>query len=292
MPNHRVSPGSLSVADLLEASEIHCPSTHRAETLPTVRFKAVAGVAIAAGALLTTGAHLSPAIAEATPLAPADEDPVNTAEPVSAPAQVAPAAAVSTPFGLVGLPPEVAAPLAQAEQTIKDLQQQWLPAVQAAIPALPPAPALPAVPAIPAPAPLTIERTVLPVQGGQISSGFGGRWGAFHYGVDIADPIGTPIHSVRSGTVLDAGPAQGFGQWVRVKQDDGTIAVYGHVNDMYVSRGDRVDVGEVIASVGNRGDSTGPHLHLEIWGTDGVRVDPVVWLQSKGVLMQQHWGAD
>ncbi|MRH91743.1 peptidoglycan DD-metalloendopeptidase family protein [Nocardia sp. SYP-A9097] len=250
---------------------------------------------MAAGALLTTGAHLSPAIAEATPLTPADEDPVDIAEPVSAPAQVAPAALVSSPFGLVGLAPEIAAPLAQAEQTIKDLQQQWLPALQSIpVPTIPvPAiPALPTIPAVPAAPPLTIERTVLPVLGGQISSGFGNRWGSFHYGVDISDPIGTPIHSVRSGTVLDAGPAQGFGQWVRVQQDDGTIAVYGHVNDMYVFKGQRVDVGQVIATVGNRGDSTGPHLHLEIWGTDGVRVDPVVWLEDKGVLMQQHWGAD
>lgn len=284
MPNHRVSPGSLSVTDLLEVADNPCPSSHRAYSPPTGRFKAVAGVAVAAGALLTTGAHLSP-VATAAPVTTPEQDLANVVENAAAPVEAAPAAPVSTPFGLVGLAPEVAAPLAQAEQIIKDIQQQVIPALPA-IPALPEIPALPSVPAPPA-----ADTTVLPVLG-QISSGFGNRWGAFHYGVDIADPIGTPIKSAMSGTVLEAGPASGFGQWVRVQQEDGTIAVYGHVNDMYVQAGQHVEAGEVIASVGNRGNSTGPHLHLEIWDVDGKKVDPVVWLAGKGILMEQHWGAD
>ncbi|MEV6768846.1 M23 family metallopeptidase [Nocardia sp. NPDC051030] len=245
--------------------------SHRADSPVTGRFMAVAGAAVAAGALLTTGAHLNPAVATATPLAPADDE--KAVEPAAAPVEAPVAAPASTPFGLVGLPAEIATPLAQAEQLIKDLQQQ-------AIQAVPAAPAAPQV-----------DTTVLPVLG-QISSGFGSRWGQFHYGVDIADPIGTPIRSAMSGTVLDAGPASGFGQWVRVQQEDGTIAVYGHVNDMYVTAGQHVEAGDTIASVGNRGQSTGPHLHFEIWDVDGSKIDPVAWLAGKGILMEQHWGAD
>lgn len=314
MPNHRVSPGSLSVTDLLDVAEIQCASSHRADSFTTGRFRAVAGIAVAAGALLTAGAHLTPAVANAAPVTPADEEPADVAETTPAPVQVTPPATIATPFGLVGLAPEIAAPLAQAEQFIRDIQQQVVDAQQQAvvdtqqqvtdvqeqvvqvqqqvIASLPITPSIPLAPA-PAPAPpLTISPTVLPVVGGQISSGFGNRWGEFHYGVDIADPIGTPIRSVMSGTVLEAGPASGFGQWVRVRQDDGTIAVYGHVNDMYVQAGQHVNVGDIIASVGNRGQSTGPHLHLEIWDTDGTKIDPVAWLAGKGILMQQHWGAD
>ncbi len=244
---------------------------------------------MAAGALLTTGAHLTPALATAAPIGPA-EDLAPEAEPDTAPVQLAPPVApVSTPFGLVGLPAEIAAPLAQAEQFIKDVQQQAAGLQQQAVDLQQQAiEALPAIPEAAKPA----DTTVLPVSAGQISSGFGSRWGEFHYGVDIADALGTPIHSAMSGTVLEAGPASGFGQWVRVQQEDGTIAVYGHVNDMYVQAGQHVEAGDVIASVGNRGQSTGPHLHLEIWDVNGKKVDPVAWLAGKGILTEQHWGAD
>ena len=123
---------------------------------------------------------------------------------------------------------------------------------------------------------------VRPVNG-IITSGFGSRWGTMHSGLDFANPIGTPIHSVSSGTVIEAGPASGFGLWVRVRQDDGTTAVYGHVNDILTVVGKRVDAGETIATVGNRGYSTGPHLHLEIWDQSGRKVDPSSWLAARGV---------
>ncbi len=259
---------------------------HRADPSTADRVKTAAGVAVAAGALIGTATQLVPALAHAAPLLPThDEKPtaigedvvtedaaleLKQAQPDAAPvaqtpqaqpiADVAPAPA---PFGLQNLPPEISAPLQQAEQTLKTLQQQ-----------LNPGPGV-----------------VKPVNG-QLTSGFGQRWGAMHYGIDFADPIGTPIHSVMGGTVIDAGPASGFGLWVRVKQDDGTTAVYGHVNDMYVTTGQRVNTGDVIASVGNRGNSTGPHLHLEIWDAADNKMDPLPWLASKGVLMQQQWGPD
>ncbi|MGV9668787.1 M23 family metallopeptidase [Nocardia niigatensis] len=259
---------------------------HRAEPTTTDRVKSVAGVAVAAGALIGTATQLAPALAHAAPLLPThDEKPTTIGEDVApveqadldlkqakdtAPAAQTPQAqpiANATPdpapFGLQNLPPEISGPLQQAEQTLKTLQQQLNPG----------------------------PNVVKPVDG-QLTSGFGMRWGAMHYGIDFADPIGTPIHSVMGGEVISAGPASGFGLWVRVKQDDGTTAVYGHVNDMYVTVGQRVNTGDVIASVGNRGNSTGPHLHLEIWDAADNKMDPLPWLASKGVLMQQQWGPD
>ena len=107
---------------------------------------------------------------------------------------------------------------------------------------------------------------------GRFTSGFGARWGSSHRGIDIAGPIGTPIVSVADGTVVESGPASGFGMWVKVELDDGTINVYGHVNRSYVREGQQVRAGEEIAEIGNRGRSTGPHLHFEVW-TDGEQQD-------------------
>jgi biotin carboxyl carrier protein len=119
---------------------------------------------------------------------------------------------------------------------------------------------------------------------GRVTSGFGARWGRQHAGLDIAAPIGTPIRVPFDGVVIDSGPASGFGLWVRVRHDDGTITVYGHINRALVGEGDRVRAGEVIAEVGNRGRSTGPHLHLEVIRPDGTKIDPRRWLDDRGVL--------
>ncbi|WP_019932767.1 M23 family metallopeptidase [Nocardia sp. BMG111209] len=120
---------------------------------------------------------------------------------------------------------------------------------------------------------------------GTFTSGFGTRWGAEHLGVDIAAPIGTPIYAVEDGTVIDAGPASGFGMWVRLKHDDGTITVYGHVDTAVVSVGQRVMAGDQIATVGNRGFSTGPHCHFEVWLNGNDKVDPLPWLASRGISL-------
>ncbi|MFI6097499.1 M23 family metallopeptidase [Lentzea sp. NPDC051213] len=118
---------------------------------------------------------------------------------------------------------------------------------------------------------------------GDFTSGYGGRWGSMHYGIDIAGPIGTPILSAADGVILEAGPASGFGLWVRVQHTDGTITVYGHVNDYSVREGQQVKAGQQIARMGNRGFSTGPHLHFEVWNPDGQKINPLTWLNSRGV---------
>ncbi|WP_233160009.1 M23 family metallopeptidase [Pseudonocardia sp. MH-G8] len=118
---------------------------------------------------------------------------------------------------------------------------------------------------------------------GRVTSGFGSRWGRAHQGLDIAAPIGTPIHVPLAGTVIDSGPASGFGQWVRVRHADGMVTVYGHINRSHVKKGQEVAAGEVIAEVGNRGRSTGPHLHIEVHTASGKKINPRPWLDEHGV---------
>lgn len=126
-------------------------------------------------------------------------------------------------------------------------------------------------------------RTVVTPASGHFTSGFGPRWGTMHRGIDIANSLGTPIYSVMDGTVIAAGPAQGFGNWVVVKHDGGEVSVYGHMSQYDVSVGQRVKAGQKIASIGSEGQSTGPHLHFEI-KPDGVnQVDPVPWFAAQGI---------
>ncbi|HMT50459.1 M23 family metallopeptidase [Rhodococcus sp. IEGM 1408] len=120
---------------------------------------------------------------------------------------------------------------------------------------------------------------------GAITSGFGSRWGSFHNGTDFGAPIGTPLHAAKSGVVEAAGPAAGYGIWIRIRTDDGELLEYGHNDQNYVSVGQRVTAGEVIGTVGNRGDSTGPHLHFRVQDAAGQWVDPVPWLAAQGVLV-------
>ncbi len=125
---------------------------------------------------------------------------------------------------------------------------------------------------------------VVPAQG-RFTSGFGARWGTSHKGVDIANVIGTPIVSVADGTVIESGPASGFGLWVRVQLADGTVNVYGHVNRSYVHEGQKVKAGQEIAEIGNRGESTGPHLHFEVWTPGGTKINPLPWLSERGISL-------
>ncbi|GAB4589138.1 hypothetical protein Ntsu_69700 [Nocardia sp. IFM 10818] len=120
---------------------------------------------------------------------------------------------------------------------------------------------------------------------GNFTSGYGIRWGVQHTGIDVAAPIGTPIYAVADGTVLEAGPASGFGMWVRLLHDDGTVTIYGHIDTATVSQGQRVMAGDQIATVGNRGFSTGPHCHFEVWLNGVDKIDPVPWLASRGIAL-------
>lgn len=121
---------------------------------------------------------------------------------------------------------------------------------------------------------------------GQLTSNYGSRWGTIHGGLDIANAMQTPIFAVADGRIIDSGPASGFGMWVRLQHDDGTVSVYGHIDSSGVQVGQRVMAGDEIAKMGNRGFSTGPHLHFEIWDNGGTnRIDPAPWLAQRGISL-------
>jgi murein DD-endopeptidase MepM/ murein hydrolase activator NlpD len=128
-------------------------------------------------------------------------------------------------------------------------------------------------------------KAVLPVQGARLTSGFGARWGTLHAGIDLAAPMHTPEYAVMDGVVLEAGPASGYGLAVYIQHENGDVTVYGHMDEILVEAGQVVRAGDTIALLGNRGQSTGPHLHFEVHvgGLDGQKIDPLPWLRDKGV---------
>lgn len=122
-------------------------------------------------------------------------------------------------------------------------------------------------------------RPVAPTAG-VITSTFGDGRG--HGGIDIANTMVAPIVAVADGEVVSAGPAQGYGLWVRIRHDDGTVTTYGHNNANLVKVGQRVEAGQKIATIGDRGNSTGPHLHFEVEDRSGAKTDPAQWLADRG----------
>ena len=82
--------------------------------------------------------------------------------------------------------------------------------------------------------------------------------------MDIATSLGTPIKAASSGKVIQAGWKGTYGNLVIIQHTDSIQTYYAHCSKLYVTAGQQVSQGEVIASVGSTGNSTGPHLHLEI----------------------------
>lgn len=130
---------------------------------------------------------------------------------------------------------------------------------------------------------------VMPTHG-IFTSNFGYRWGVLHAGIDLANSIGTPIYAVSDGVVIESGPAAGYGALVKLRHADGTVTLYGHVNTTLVSVGERVMAGDQIATMGNRGNSTGPHLHFEVLQGGTERIDPVPWLAKRGIMVGNYAG--
>ena len=119
---------------------------------------------------------------------------------------------------------------------------------------------------------------------GDFTSGFGSRWGRQHRGVDIANAVGTPIHAVWAGEVVDAQWSGGYGLTVEIRHRDGSLTRYAHCSRLLVSVGERVSAGQIIAEMGNTGSSTGPHLHFEVIDASGVAVDPVDKIEALATL--------
>ena len=112
---------------------------------------------------------------------------------------------------------------------------------------------------------------------GRITSMYGWRRGRHHDGIDIAAPMGKPIVAAANGTVIFSGWRSGYGRMVVVQHNRWLKTVYGHTSRNYVSRGQNIKQGDVIALVGNTGRSTGPHLHFEVRTGQGAQ-DPMRYL--------------
>ena len=99
------------------------------------------------------------------------------------------------------------------------------------------------------------------------------RYGHYHKGFDIGNNTGTPISATASGVVIYAGWHGSYGRKIVIYHGFGYSTVYAHLYKMNVEVGDEVEKGEVIATMGNTGNSTGPHLHYEVL-VDGVPNNP------------------
>lgn len=124
---------------------------------------------------------------------------------------------------------------------------------------------------------------VEPLDDAVFTSPYGERWGRLHAGQDYAADIGTPLKSMGTGEVVGAGPMGGYGTYIDIRYTDGSVSRYGHLDSVSASVGQKVDPGDVVAKSGNTGQSTGPHLHLEIRPGGGDPVDPAPWLAERGI---------
>jgi murein DD-endopeptidase MepM/ murein hydrolase activator NlpD len=112
-----------------------------------------------------------------------------------------------------------------------------------------------------------------PINGARLSSGFGNRkhpilgYTKLHKGTDFAAPRGTPIYAAGNGVVQRAGPNSTYGNYIRVKHANGYETAYAHLNGYAkgIKKGVSVRQGQVIGYVGTTGQSTGPHLHYEVY---------------------------
>jgi murein DD-endopeptidase MepM/ murein hydrolase activator NlpD len=149
-------------------------------------------------------------------------------------------------------------------------------------------------PASPAPAE-AIDPLELPVAG-RITSGYGVRRDPLtgetssHPGLDVGAPEGTPIRAPVAGVVLSAGPRGGYGNAVEIDHGNGLVTLYGHAAELLVSKGDSVEPGQEIATVGSSGRSTGPHLHFEV-RLGGRAVDPGRALRKYGLRADGSHGS-
>lgn len=113
---------------------------------------------------------------------------------------------------------------------------------------------------------------------GVITSRYGARRSGNHKGLDIGARTGTTIAASAGGTVTFSGwDRYGLGNCVKISHGNGVETVYGHCSKLYVKAGETVSQGQAIAAVGSTGNSTGPHLHLEI-RVNGTPHNPQLYL--------------
>ncbi len=129
--------------------------------------------------------------------------------------------------------------------------------------------------------------TVKPVSTYRISATFGlagTNWSRTHTGLDFAAPTGTQVRAIQGGKIVAAGWNTAFGWRIRIQHADGTASLYAHMSKMFKTYG-TVSAGTLIGAVGSTGNSTGPHLHLEVRTAANVPLDPRRWLSYRRVFV-------
>lgn len=131
-------------------------------------------------------------------------------------------------------------------------------------------------------------KTILPVPAYSyhLTAGFGAfgpMWGSTHTGLDFAAPIGTTLVAVADGTITDISLHPSYGLLTILTLEDGTEVWYAHQDTPSVMLGQTVEIGHPIGTVGSSGNSTGPHLHLEVRPAGGAPVDPNLWLIDRAL---------
>jgi len=129
-------------------------------------------------------------------------------------------------------------------------------------------------------------RAVLPLASYRVSSGFGltgPLWEAEHGGQDFGASSGETIVAVAAGEVTEIAYSGPYGLRTIVTLPDGTEIWYCHQTDVTVYTGQLVEVADAIGTVGSTGNSTGPHLHLEVRPDGASPIDPMDWLRAEGL---------
>jgi murein DD-endopeptidase MepM/ murein hydrolase activator NlpD len=113
-----------------------------------------------------------------------------------------------------------------------------------------------------------------PTNGGYVSSQMGFRWGKQHKGIDIARPSNPTIKAADNGVIVSAGYDNGYGNKIIIDHNNGMRTVYAHLASINVSVGQTVIKGSSIGVMGSTGDSTGVHLHFEVYQNGSLK-DPL-----------------
>jgi murein DD-endopeptidase MepM/ murein hydrolase activator NlpD len=127
---------------------------------------------------------------------------------------------------------------------------------------------------------------VLPLASYHLSAGFGltgPLWEAMHGGQDFGASLGETIVAIAAGEVTEVAYSGPYGLRTIVTLPDGTEVWYCHQTDVDVYTGEQVEVADRIGTVGSTGNSTGPHLHLEVRPGGGSPIDPMDWLRATGL---------
>ena len=127
---------------------------------------------------------------------------------------------------------------------------------------------------------------VLPLASYRISAGFGltgPLWEAEHGGQDFGASLGDQIVAVAAGEVTEVAYSGAYGLRTIVTLPDGTEIWYCHQTDVSVYAGQHVDVAAPIGTVGSTGNTTGPHMHLEVRPGVDMTIDPMDWLRAKWI---------